>query len=77
MKHFLINEWAKANRKRCGGGQTIISLTSLQPSYVTLPSRATMRLRTGSSTSVGGDIVEQTLAKLEHEFVSADKPKVV
>jgi len=77
MKHFLINEWAKANREKRGRGQTIISLDkpATESRYASEPghneSPDTLFDKRWATT-----LLEQTLAKLEREFVRTDKPKL-
>src|SRR5947208_1108317 len=74
LKHFLINEWNKANREKRGGGQTRLSLdeSSAETRYAAEPARDecpdTLYDKRWAAT-----LLERALAALRAEFEQSGK----
>lgn len=74
LKHFMINEWQRANRLKRGGGKEIISLDEkaddvyrAEPSHAISPDKLFEK-------QWALTIVEAALGKLRAEFAAAEKP---
>ncbi len=77
LRHFLANEWDKANTKRRGGGRTPISIDAsaaegsyrLEPSHEFTPEKIFERRWALT-------LLESVLGRLRAEYVSSGKDKV-
>jgi RNA polymerase sigma factor (sigma-70 family) len=77
LKHFLINEWNKANRAKRGGGAKMISLDAEQ-----IETRFMAEARDGRSPDKAFDrrwaviVLDRVLKQLELEFLAGGKAVV-
>lgn len=76
LKHFLINEWVKANREKRGGGQNVISLDEEMAESRFLAEPAEQPSETVYDRGWAGVLLERALAALSAEFAQAGKSEM-
>jgi len=75
LKHFLVNEWHCSQRKKRGGGTTIVSLDDeAERRYLTEPAdpRTAERLYDRAWALI---VVDRVLSQLESEWCESGKPE--
>ena len=77
MKHFLANEWDRANRLKRGGGQTVLSLDAqtAEARYALEPADPMTADRI-FERRWALTLLEQVLVRLRKEFVAAGREKL-